>query len=201
MQKLFFFDLETTGLDSKTCAIHQIAGKVIIDGEVMESFNINVRPFEGAVIEDAALEVGHVTKEQIMGYQSMEAGYNQLMRILDRYVNKYDKKDKFFIAGYNIAVFDVPFLREFFIMNGNNFYGSYFWSVPLDIIILAGAKLMNIRPAMADFKQGTVAKQLGILVKEDSLHDAMYDIDICYEIYKRVMDNGAPMTLIEGFDF
>ena len=201
MQKLFFFDLETTGLDPETCAIHQIAGKVIIDGKVMESFNIKVRPFEGAVIDDVALEVGHVTKEQIMSYQPMEAAYAQLMKKLDYYINKYDKKDKFFIAGYNIAVFDVPFLRKFFLRNDNNFYGSYFWSVPLDIIILAGAKLMGIRPAMVDFKQGTVAKQLGILVKEDSLHDAMYDIDICYEIYKKVMDDGAPMTLIEDFDF
>lgn len=201
MQKLFFLDLETTGLDPKTCAIHQIAGKVIIDGKVRESFNIKARPFEGAVIEDAALEVAKVTKGQIMAYQPMEAAYAQLMTILDRYINKYDKKDKFFIAGYNIATFDVPFLREFFLRNNNTFYGSYFWSVPLDVIILAGAKMMNVRPAMVDFKQGTVAKQLGILVKEDSLHDAMYDIDVCYEIYKKVTSEDTLQLLQEEFDF
>lgn len=201
MQKLFFFDLETTGLDPKTCAIHQIAGKVIIDGKVRESFNIKARPFEGAVIDDAALEVAKVTKEQIMSYQPMEAAYAQLMAILDRHVNKFNKKDKFFIAGYNIATFDVPFLREFFLRNNNTFYGSYFWSVPLDVIILAGARMMNARPAMIDFKQGTVAKQLGILVKEGSLHDAMYDIDICYEIYKKVTSEDEPKMLQEEYDF
>ncbi len=57
MQKLFFFDLETTGLNPVKCAIHQIAGKVIVDGEVKEDFNIHCRPFAGALVDDYALEV------------------------------------------------------------------------------------------------------------------------------------------------
>ena len=32
--KLFLFDLETTGTDISTCGVHQLSGKVIIDGEV-----------------------------------------------------------------------------------------------------------------------------------------------------------------------
>ena len=186
MQKLFFFDLETTGLDPIKCAIHQIAGKVIIDGEVKEGFNIHCRPFAGAVVDDYALEVADVTKEQIMGYQPMEDAFSQLLQILDRYVEKYDRTDKFFIAGYNIAAFDVPFLRKFFTRNGNNYFGSYFWSVPLDVIILAEAKLMNVRSSMENFRQGTVARQLGIDIQEANLHDALYDVDVCYEIYKRI---------------
>lgn len=184
--KLFFFDLETTGTNPKENAIHQIAGKIIINGVVKESFNIKCRPFEGAVITDEALKVANVTKEQIMAYQPMQMAYKQLKIILDRYINKYDKKDKFFIGGYNVAVFDVPFFREFFLMNGDNYYGSYFWSVPVDVIILAGVKMMEERSNMIDFKQGTVAKQLGITIDETKLHDALYDIDVCYEIFKKV---------------
>ena len=186
MQKLFFFDLETTGLDPMKCAIHQIAGKVIVDGAVKEGFNIHCRPFAGALVDDYALEVADVTKEQIMGYQPMEDAFSQLLQILDRYVEKYDRADKFFIAGYNIAAFDVPFLRKFFTRNGNNYFGSYFWSVPLDVIILAEAKLMNVRSSMENFRQGTVARQLGIDIQEENLHDALYDVDVCYEIYKRI---------------
>lgn len=39
MQKFFFFDLETTGLDFDTCAIHQIAGEIVVGGKTVESFN------------------------------------------------------------------------------------------------------------------------------------------------------------------
>ena len=37
--KLFFFDLETTGLDNQKHAIHQISGKIIIDGIEKTKFN------------------------------------------------------------------------------------------------------------------------------------------------------------------
>lgn len=36
---------------------------------------------------------------------------------------------------------------------------------------------------MKDFKQGTVAKTLGIQVDDTKLHDALYDIEICKAIY------------------
>lgn len=187
MEKILFFDLETTGLDPVKCAIHQIAGKIVIDGVERECFNYKVRPFEGAVIDDIALEVAGVTLGDIMLYPTMESVYEELIRTLDKYVNKYDKHDKMFMAGYNVAVFDTPFLREFFKMNGNPYFGSYFWSVPIDVIILAQAKLMNCRASMKDFKQGTVAAQLGIALNEDKLHDAWYDITICEQIYENVM--------------
>lgn len=185
-QKMIFFDLETTGLDPKKCAIHQLAGKVLIDGKEVESFNIKLRPFENAVFEDAALETVKLTKEEIMAYPDYREGYAKFLYIVEKYVNKYDKKDKFFLAGYNIATFDIPFLRNFFLLNNNQYFGAYFWSVPIDVIILAQAYLMNYRPDMKDFKQGTVAAQLGIALKEENLHDALYDIEICHEIYKIV---------------
>lgn len=195
MQKLFFFDLETTGLDPVKCAIHQIAGKVIIDGVVKDSFNIKIRPFEGAEISDEALNVAGVTLEQIMSYQPMEEGYGQLMTILNRWINRFDKKDKFFVGGYNVATFDIPFMRRLFELNGNKYYGSYFWSVPLDVMILAGSKMMAERSGMIDFKQGTVARELGITIDESKLHDALYDIDVCYEIYKKVLNKETPVIL------
>ena len=187
MDKIFLFDLETTGLDKKRHAIHQISGKVIIDDVVKESFDFKVRPWEGCEFEPKALEVGGVTQEQLMQYPPMMDVYKELIALLDKYVDKYNKADKFFMMGYNIAGFDCDFLREFFIMCGNKFFGSYFWSVPLDVMVLAQAKLIKERPTMPDFKQGTVAKQLGVVIEEDKLHDASYDTWACYEIYKRLV--------------
>lgn len=184
--KMMFFDLETTGLDDKRCAIHQLSGKILNDNKKVDEFNIKMRPFPNAVIEQEALDVCGVTFEQIIQYQPMEDGFAQLMSILDKHVNKYDKKDKMFMVGYNIAVFDVPFLRRLFILNNNQYFGSYFWSVPIDVIILAQNHLMNERPDMVDFKQGTVAEQLGIKLDKEKLHDAMYDIDVCHKIYSKL---------------
>ena len=39
-----FYDLETTGVDVKKHSIHQIAGLIEINDEVVEKFNIFSRP-------------------------------------------------------------------------------------------------------------------------------------------------------------
>ena len=79
--KKFFYDLETTGLDYKENAIHQISGCVEVDGVVKEYFNIKLRPFEGAVITPEALTTCNLTEERIMAYQSPEDGFGEFMRL------------------------------------------------------------------------------------------------------------------------
>ena len=84
MKKLFF-DLETTGLDYKTNAIHQFSGCIELDGTVIESFNFKIKPFEGAVIVPKALETSNVTEEQIMAYPPAEGVFAEFMRMLLHY--------------------------------------------------------------------------------------------------------------------
>ena len=72
--KKFFFDLETTGLDYKTNAIHQFSGCIELDGTIIETFNFKIRPFEGAIIEPKALETSNVTEEQIMAFDALYYG-------------------------------------------------------------------------------------------------------------------------------
>ena len=52
MEKLFIFDIETTGVKYWKNGIHQISGIILIDGEVKEEFNFKVQPFKDALIED-----------------------------------------------------------------------------------------------------------------------------------------------------
>lgn len=59
--KLFFFDLETTGLNPAKNGIHQISGEIVIDGQTKESFDFKVQPNPKAVIEQQALDVCSVT--------------------------------------------------------------------------------------------------------------------------------------------
>jgi len=186
MEKILFFDLETTGTKFWKNGIHQISGAIVIDGIIKERFNYRVRPNVSAHIEDEALNVAGVTREQILSYPPMIEVYKNIINMLSKYVDKYNKKDKFHLAGYNNAHFDNPFFRAFFVQNGDEYFGSWFWSDSIDCMVLASNKLKNIRSEMKDFKQSTVAKQLGIDVDESKLHDAEYDIDICIQIYKIV---------------
>lgn len=187
--KLVFFDLETTGTTPGKHGIHQISGQIVIDGVVKESFDFHVQPNPKALIEEEALKVGGVTREQILAYPPMQQVYQEFVAMLGKYVDKFNKKDKFFLVGYNNAAFDNQFLRGFFLQNGDVYFGSWFWSNSIDVMVLASAYLATRRPEMENFKLSTVAKTLDIVVNDDSLHDAMYDIELTKAVFDIVTGN------------
>lgn len=184
--KLFTYDLETTGINPAKNGIHQISGEIIIDGESKEKFDFKVRPNPKAIIEQQALDVAGVTKEQILAYEPMEVVYKKIVEMLSKYVDKYDKKDKFFLMGYNNASFDNNFFRGFFLQNQDNYFGSWFWSNSIDVMVLASQYIGDKRADMDNFKLSTVAKYLGVKVTDEMLHDAYYDIYLTNEVYKIV---------------
>lgn len=184
--KLFFFDLETTGVNPAKNGIHQISGEIVIDGEVKESFDFKVQPNPLAQIEDEALAVAGVTRDQILQYPVMAEVYKQLTSMLGKYVDKFNKTDKFFLVGYNNALFDTQFFRGFFLQNKDNYFGSWFWSNSFDVMVLATPLLANKRHQMENFKLSTVAATLGIVVEEEKLHDASYDIYLTKSIFNIV---------------
>lgn len=187
--KLVFFDLETTGTNPGKHGIHQISGQIVIDGVIKETFDFHVQPNPRAMIEDEALKVGGVTREQILAYPPMQQVYQEFVAMLGKYVDKFNKKDKFFLVGYNNAAFDNQFLRGFFLQNGDVYFGSWFWSNSIDVMVLASAYLATRRPDMENLKLSTVAKTLGVNVNDESLHDAMYDIELTKAVFDIVTRN------------
>lgn len=187
MEKLFFYDLETTGLDENKHAIHQLSGKIVIpETGVQEPFDFRLSPWEGAELDAKALEAGGVSAEQIMSYPRFSIAYFELIKIMNKYVDRYDKRDKFHLVGYNISSFDNRFFRKFFDMNLDQYFGSWFWSDPIDVFVLASNYFRRKRPTFENFKQSTVAKRLGIEIDETKLHEASYDIDVCEKIFNIV---------------
>lgn len=184
--KLFFFDLETTHVAFWKGGIHQIAGAIEIDGKVVQHFEFKVQPNPAALIEDEALAVSNVTRAELDFYPDMKLVYGEIIKMLGTYVDKFNKTDKFFLVGYNNCSFDNPFLRAFFVQNGDQYFGSWFWSSTIDVMVLAAEYLKLERHKMPNFQQSTVAKQLGIVVDETRLHDAKYDVEVLMEIYKYV---------------
>jgi len=184
--KLFFFDLETTGVRFWKNGIHQISGKIVIDGELKERFDFKVQPYKDAIIEQEALDIAKITKNDLLTYEPMIEVYSKLLSMLGKYVDKFNKNDKFHLVGYNNASFDNHFFRAFFTQMGDNYFGSWFWSDSIDVMVLASHYLKNERAKLTNFKLSSVAKHLGIEVIEDELHDAQYDIDLTEKIYKIV---------------
>lgn len=187
MSKLFFYDLETTGTNPGRHGIHQISGEIVIDGKSVETFDFKVQPNPKAQIEDAALAVGGVTREQIMAYPPMGQVYTQLVTMFAKYVNKYDNTDKFHLVGYNNRGFDDNFFRGFFLQNGDNYFGSWFWADSIDVLVLASTFLADRRAELPNFKLATVADFLGIDTTAGKLHDASFDIYVTKAVFDFIM--------------
>jgi DNA polymerase-3 subunit epsilon len=183
MIKLCHLDTETTGLDPKTNSIFQISGIIEIDNEVKEEFNIFVRPRTAEECDPHALKITNKTVEELMSYPPMEEGYNKLVSIFNKYIDRFDTADKFFMVAF-CGHFDVGFLREFFLRNGDKYYGSYFWSNIIDISTLATLATLNERKTMPNFKLISVANQFGVKLEESEAHDSMEDIKATRNIFK-----------------
>ena len=184
--KLLFFDVETTGVNFWQHGIHEVAGCIEIDGEVVENFCWNMQPDPRAKIELEALQVGGRTMEDLAGYPPSNYVYKLFTKMLAKYVDKFNKKDKFFLVGFNNAAFDDKFLRAWFKQNGDEYFGSWFWANPIDTFVLASHRLMDQRPTMENFKLMTACRQMGIPVDDDKLHRADYDIELTRALYYAV---------------
>lgn len=185
--KLLWLDTETTGLNKEKCDIIQLAGIVIIDGEEKERFNFHCQPINYENIEQNAMDKTNMTIEKLHTFPMAQETYRKFKELLCKYIDQYDKNDKFFIAGHNVQ-FDIDFCKNWFEKQGDKYFFSYFFHQPIDLmylsVILHTAGLINLY----NFKLGTIANYLGIGLDESDeyLHDASVDIDITRKCFCRL---------------
>ena len=177
-----FLDTETTGLSNSKNALWQVAGLIYKDEELLESFDIKCAPLPKDKINSYALKMSGMNEQEIRSLQSSGIALKKFKKILKKYINPYDKSDKAHMYGYNVS-FDSGFIRSWFYKNNDKYYGSWFWTPPIDVMVIAGKALKDVRPSMKNFKLGTVAKTLDVRVSEEELHDALYDVMITREVY------------------
>lgn len=178
MGKVFWLDTETTGVDPINCAIVQIAGLVELNGQVVDSINLDVCPFDGALITEDALKVIGKTEQEIFSYPNHAIAYHTLETFLNGYINKYNKNDKFVLAGYNVG-FDDQFMRAFFNLNNNKYYGSYFMWPKIDVQGKV-AELCVDGLLLPNHQLSTVCNRYGVSLVA---HDALSDIKATRELY------------------
>lgn len=181
-----FYDVETTGVDHRKHCLHQIAGFVEVNDEIVEKFDLKLAPHPKAKIEPEALRIAGVTLLDIERYPAQDQVYRKFKRLLGKYINKYDTKSKAWLVGFNNRSFDDLFLRKWFELNFDQYIGSWFWTDSIDVMVLASQYLIDRRSDMPSFKLKRVATELGIEVDESQLHDAYYDVYLTREIYRIV---------------
>ena len=184
LNKLLWCDTETTGLDDKVNDVVQVACIIVIDGKTVEEFEKFCRPINPDAISDEALEVNGRTREEIMAWPDPEVMKGELVDIFSRYVNRYNKADKFIMAGQNVR-FDAEFLGQHFEKCGDPYFFSWIHGAHLDTLNLA--LLLEIRKKKTLFKDRkleTLAKVMG--VKLDNAHDALADIQATREVGQKL---------------
>jgi len=181
--KVLWFDTETTGLFGWKHDIIQFAYMVDIDQKVVEEGVFTMQPLNYRdAIDQKALDIHGMQVSDLMKFQSANAGHAQIIQLLNKYINKSDKDDKFTPACYN-AKFDMDFLQANFKKHGSTGFGSYFDYHAVDPMVvcnylryLGALKLPNVKLA-------TVAGHFGI---EFNAHDAMEDIRTTRLISKKL---------------
>ncbi len=188
MNKILFLDTLTTGMNTERCAIYRIGGIYTEDGVEKKRFQFHMKPFPGARISDQSLWVGNVDRSILAGYPDQEKTFLEFIRMLDTFVEVRNSRDKMYIAGFNAATMDVPFLWEWFRRNGNERNRDYFHMQIIDMMNISAFVLMNERQRMQDFKLESVARQLHIYSGEGDTFDCIQNAKTTLDIYRSLRE-------------
>lgn len=190
-KKVIYIDLETGGPDPRNTCLLQISGAIEINWEIKEKFNTFLIPFpDDPEITAEATEKHGITKEMIAANEGNrfidpKIVFEEFKKMLGKYVDPFNKTDKFIFVGYNCHAFDEPCLRQFFLKNDDKYFGSWFWYPTVDVMHQYMSDWWSIRDQIPNFRLETIAGLKGIPVEQDKLHDGLYDIQLTRELFIR----------------
>jgi DNA polymerase III subunit epsilon len=178
-RKTLWFDLETTGTDSRFHGIIQFAGFVETYGVISDSLNIMMQPHPGAVLEPEAMSVHGISASDISGFMPHDEGYRQILAFFDKHVSKFDRDDKMYPAGFNVR-FDLEFLQTMFKRFQSYGIGSYLNWRTVDPLALLYILDYSGRISLSNYKLSTVCEYFGIPLEH--AHDALNDVKATREL-------------------
>ncbi len=178
--KTVWIDVETTGLNPRGDSIIEIAA-LYESGDTKSVFHKYCLPDAivpatfGKIEELTGITLEYLRENGISESQL----YSEFISWLAQFIDKYNREDKAIFAAYN-ARFDNEFIRELFQRNGDNYFGSWFYSAPLDIMstVMLAYKI-GAMGKPENFKNATIASLMGIELKA---HSAIEDIKASRQI-------------------
>jgi len=172
--KILWLDTETTGLDPVKQDVIQIAGIIEIDGVVEKQFEFKCQPHSWDSVQQQALDVHGYSVADLRTFESPHSVKAQVEALLSRYVSKFDKTDKFILAGYNVG-FDARFMKQWWLKAGDKYWGSFVEYKNYDIYPLFQTFSMAMELDIPNHKLVTAAAYFGY---EFGAHDALEDIRV-----------------------
>lgn len=171
-------DCETTGLNAYKNDVIQLALIIEEDGRELGSKVFFMQPHSWENIEQGALDVHKMTMEQIKTFPKPKETHGEIKKFLGQYVNRYDKMDKLYPAGFNVA-FDIAFIQHFFKKCGDGFFGSFFNYKAIDPMQLIHILDAKNHIKSKNHKLATLCEYFKIPLKA---HDAESDIRATKEL-------------------
>ena len=171
--KILWLDSETTGTDPMKNDVVQLACLVEIDGNIKHKQKFKMRPINGGAIDPEALELNGLTQEEIARYPTAESSLQTLKKMLSRYVDKFDRSDKFVPAGFHVK-FDLDFLRQAFLKTGDQYFGSWIFNAAIDVQTFVAVAVARYGVRVENFKLSTLCARFGVPIVA---HEAMSDIE------------------------
>lgn len=173
-------DLETTGVNVQEDTPIQFAWTVHND----EFIRIDHEKFlvrGGKRVSDYIVKLTGITNEDIEQYgvspSVAAASYNGLIW----------QRQPVALLGYNLINFDLPMLQNFLFRHVTGKFKFPPISVIYDVMFLCRDHFGGRKwPKLADS-----AKKLGIGFSESDLHDALADVKLTWEVFRRLVEKGA----------
>lgn len=194
MAKQLWLDLETTGTNENIHGIVEIACILEVNGKEVDSFHSYVRPREGVQYDPIAMAVNRHAISDLQDFEPETSVFARFLERCNEWVDRYNKRDKMIISGFNCA-FDMRHLEAWFLRNNEQWFGNYFWRDVIDLRSFTAWILRDHRPDMIDGKLMTVAGE--ILTKAQMLealgggeaHGADVDIRVTKDTFYNIVNN------------
>lgn len=156
------FDLETTGISSKTDEVIEISAVKVKAGKVAEEFNTLVNPKRR--IPFGASQVNGITDDMVADSPLFE-------EVLEKFL---DFTEGLVLVGHNIAHFDMKFIYR----DAMKFYGRIPANDYVDTLVIARRHL----PGLGHYRLVDLAQHYGISAK--GAHRAMNDCRMNQKVYE-----------------
>lgn len=177
-------DVETGGVDPKKCALLELAAIVVYCNEAGQlvqqekHFTTHVTPFDGAVVEEKALEINKIDPDHPFRLAIDEKTALEKLDAFTRTALREHQCRRAILVGHN-AHFDLSFLNA--ARERNNLFDKnpFHLFTCFDTATLAGAALKKTVLAKA-------LKAAGIAHDKNKAHSALYDTQCTADLFCQI---------------